>query len=115
VLTGGTDGTARLWDRATQKPLGPALKHAAPLFAAVFEDSGRALVTASLHTGSGVATFRTWEIPAAVKGTSELLDPWAQAVTGIRLTEEGEAHVLGARDWDKIRARLGEEGGPPAR
>jgi WD40 repeat protein/serine/threonine protein kinase len=30
VLTGGKDGTARLWDTATAQPIGPALEHTPP-------------------------------------------------------------------------------------
>jgi WD40 repeat protein/tRNA A-37 threonylcarbamoyl transferase component Bud32 len=115
LLTGGTDGTARLWDRATQKPVGPALKHPSTLFAAAFAGDGRAFVTAGLHTGSGVATFRTWELAAPVQGTAGRLELWVQSLTGMRLTEEGEVHTLAAGDWEKNRTRMRELGGPPAR
>jgi WD40 repeat protein len=57
VLTGGADGTARLWDAATGKPVGPPLSHIPPgglppgrqcaVVAAAFSPDGQLVLTGS--------------------------------------------------------------------
>jgi WD40 repeat protein/serine/threonine protein kinase len=57
VLTAGDDGTARLWDAATGRPVGPALNHVPPdglppgqrcrVVAAAFSPDGRFVLTGS--------------------------------------------------------------------
>jgi WD40 repeat protein len=47
VLTGSTDGTARLWSAATGKPLGSALRHQDMVTAVAFSPDGKLLVTCS--------------------------------------------------------------------
>ena len=44
VLTAGRDGTARVWDAATGRQLGPVLDHGAPILAAGFSPDGRAVL-----------------------------------------------------------------------
>src|SRR5262249_26696121 len=41
VLTGSMDGTARIWDAATGRPLGPPLQHHAKVYAATFSPDGK--------------------------------------------------------------------------
>jgi WD40 repeat protein/tRNA A-37 threonylcarbamoyl transferase component Bud32 len=47
ILTGGRDGTARLWDRTTGKPVGDPLRHHAEVSAVAFSPDGKACLTVS--------------------------------------------------------------------
>ncbi|NPT56733.1 WD40 repeat domain-containing protein [Paraburkholderia elongata] len=55
VLTASDDGTARLWDAATGKPVGRPMQHGGPVNTAAFNADGRQVVTASSD-----ATARIW-------------------------------------------------------
>jgi WD40 repeat protein len=48
VLTGGEDGTARLWDAATCRALGEPLHQSGPVLTAAFRPDGRAVAVASV-------------------------------------------------------------------
>jgi WD40 repeat protein/tRNA A-37 threonylcarbamoyl transferase component Bud32 len=56
VLTGGEDGTARLWDAATCAPRGEPLRHEGPVLSMVFSPDGKTIVT-----GSYDGTARMWD------------------------------------------------------
>jgi WD40 repeat protein len=67
ILTGGTDGTARLWDAATGKEKEPVLRHAGPVLVAAFRPDGKAVVTGYLlydQKRKQITGFeaRVWEI-----------------------------------------------------
>ncbi|GAB2839099.1 hypothetical protein GCM10022221_43280 [Actinocorallia aurea] len=47
LVTGGADSTARAWDPATGKPLGPPLRHDAEVVAVAFSPDGESLATAT--------------------------------------------------------------------
>jgi WD40 repeat protein/serine/threonine protein kinase len=57
VVTGGVDGTARVWDAATGRPLGPPLCHLGGVRCAAFSPDGARAVTASDDQ-----TARVWEV-----------------------------------------------------
>jgi WD40 repeat protein len=57
LATGGGDGTARLWDAATGKPLGKPLRQEATVCELAFSPDGKTLVTASWD-----GTARLWEV-----------------------------------------------------
>jgi WD40 repeat protein len=46
LVTAGNDKTARLWDVATGRPIGAALKHRGAVRAAVFSPDGKGVLTA---------------------------------------------------------------------
>src|SRR5262249_51344354 len=46
VLTGGADGTARLWEATTGRPLGPPFAHPEAVHAVAVHPDGRRLLTA---------------------------------------------------------------------
>ena len=62
VLTGSDDGTARLWDAATGKPIGPPLPHQDAVNAVAFSPDGKTVLT-----GSWDKTARLWD---AATGTA---------------------------------------------
>src|SRR5260370_32530424 len=49
VVTASYDKTARLWESATAKPLGPPLQHQLEVVAAAFSPDGKSLGPASPH------------------------------------------------------------------
>jgi WD40 repeat protein len=56
ILTGSQDNTARLWDAATGRPIGPALAHQWWVRAVAFSPDGKAVLTGSLD-----GTARLWD------------------------------------------------------
>src|SRR5262249_37628311 len=56
VLTGSDDGTARLWDARSGKPLGLPLQHEGPVSAVAFSPDGQ-----SVLTGSFDGTAQLWD------------------------------------------------------
>ncbi len=54
ILTGSTDGTARLWDASTGEPLGPPLVHGEQVSAIAFSPDGRLVLT-------GGSEVRIWD------------------------------------------------------
>jgi WD40 repeat protein/tRNA A-37 threonylcarbamoyl transferase component Bud32 len=56
VLTGGEDGTARLWDAATGAEQGQPLRHNGPVLSMAFSADGK-----TIATGSYDGTVRMWD------------------------------------------------------
>jgi WD40 repeat protein len=56
VLTGGEDGTARLWDTATGVVRGEPMRHEGPVLSMAFSPDGKTIVT-----GSYDCTARMWD------------------------------------------------------
>src|SRR5207247_4309590 len=57
VVTGSSDGTARVWEAATGQPVGPLLRHPAAVFHVCFSGDGRRVATASWE-----GRARVWEV-----------------------------------------------------
>ena len=105
VVTGSQDQTARFWDVASGKPIGPPLAHPGPLLRVEFGRDGQTILTA---TQDQVA--RSWRVSAAVTGTAEQIELWAQAVTGMELEADGGVRILDAEAWEERRQKLAGTG-----
>jgi hypothetical protein len=62
VLTASIDGTARVWEAATGKPIGEPLRHEKEVYSAAFSPDGRFVLTASR---GGTARVWPWFKPLA--------------------------------------------------
>jgi WD40 repeat protein len=88
LLTGSLDGAARFWDAGSGQPLGPTLWHDGPVRAVAYRPDGSRVAAA----GQGGRVYQ-WHVPAApLDGTPEQVRSWAEALTGLRLDEQGAAH-----------------------
>jgi WD40 repeat protein/serine/threonine protein kinase len=119
VVTASTDGTVRLWDAATGKPLGPSLSH--PEFKKndvfpPYPDSVLALCyrpdNQTLLTGTNSATVRAWnvaELPDDLTRIATCVD----VETGSTLDQQGSVRPLDNTAWQQRRERLARQGGLP--
>jgi WD40 repeat protein/serine/threonine protein kinase len=107
LLTGSDDKTARLWDAATQKPIGPPMKHAGPVRTVAFSADSKMVLTASLDK-----TVRIWHVPPVAEGATKRLVLWPEVVTGMKIWGGG-LYVLSADEWLKRKRDLEQLGGPP--
>ena len=105
VLMVSVDGTSRLWDVATAKPLGPPI------------------ATPSIHVKRGAVAFspdgRTVFIGNQLWDVTELPDDlprvaaWVEAITGLRVDEQGDIRALDGAGWQERVRRLETLGGRP--
>jgi WD40 repeat protein len=108
IVTGGHDGTARLWETATLRPIGTPFRHQGWVVSAAVSSDGNTVVTGSLD-----GTARIWDVPAPVQGGAERIQLWSQVITNMELTEDLQVHVLDGKTWKGRKKRLEELGGPP--
>jgi WD40 repeat protein len=98
VLTGRHDNTARLWEAATGKQLGPPLQHQSAVWAAAFSPDGKCVLT-----GSFDKTARLWET-----ATGKQLGPPLQhqgGVLAVAFSPNGKTALTGCAHFDHT-ARL---------
>ena len=94
VLTGGEDGTARLWQTATGALAAPPLRHRGPVRAVAFSPDGQAVLTASLDR-----TARLWDAATGKPLGAPLVHPGG--VRAVAWAPDGRAIVTGGvRFWD---------------
>ena len=104
ILTGSRDGTARLWDAATGRPLGPPLAHGDLVFHVALSPDGRRVLTGG-HDGR----VRIWD-PATGQPAGPTLVPgdpvWyiEYAPGGRLLLTHGRDQAVGI--WDAATGRL---------
>jgi WD40 repeat protein len=102
VLTAGADGTARLWDAATARPVGEPLRHGGPVTLARFSPDGLRVATAS---GKMV---RVWDAQTGQPAGPPLAH--ADTVAALRFTADGKQ--LLAAGGDKASAWAVDTGKP---
>lgn len=90
IVTGGRDGTARIWDAHTGRQLHVLPGHEGPVELAWFTPEGRQAVTLSF--GRAGATWRTWDVQ-----TGELI--WALPWVG-HLSPDGTRILVSPSDED---------------
>ena len=108
LLTGSSDGTARLWDATTAQPLGPPLRHTAWISAVAFSPDGK-----SVLTGGKDKTARLWDITTGQPLGIPLKH--SGTVTEAAFSPDGKIALTGSSDgtarlWD---ATTGQSRCPP--
>jgi WD40 repeat protein len=104
VLTAGDDHTARLWDVATRRPIGPPLHHGGVVCSATFSSDGR-----TIATGSWDHTARLWKMPAEeIEAVPRVLRR-IRVLTGMELDEKDTLRWLDPETWNAQRQRAEEQ------
>jgi WD40 repeat protein len=71
VATASEDGTVRLWDAATLKPLASLQQNASVVFAVAFSPDGHWLAAGGAGSAGGVGLVELWAVPSAVQGENQ--------------------------------------------
>jgi tetratricopeptide (TPR) repeat protein len=103
VLTGSDDNTARLWDAATGRPLGPPMDHQGMVSAVAFSPDGRTVLT-----GSDDNTARLWD--AATGRPLGLPMDHQGVILAVAFRPDGRTVLTGSDDntarlWDAATGR----------
>ena len=92
------DGTARLWDVTTGKPLGKPFRHASVNLA--FSLDGARLATAGADN-----TARLWRVPRPLPDDPQFVAAYVNAVSGWKEDESATLHRMtaaeAAEEWEK--------------
>jgi WD40 repeat protein len=92
VVTAAEDGSVRLWDTQTAKPLGHPMQHGGLVISAQFSPDGKRVVSASNDN-----MVRIWDVPAvSVEDSLEdvrLLAELAEANGGFTVLASGQADI----------------------
>jgi WD40 repeat protein/tRNA A-37 threonylcarbamoyl transferase component Bud32 len=109
ILTGLSDRHyARLWDAATGKPIGPAVRHGEAVEFVGFTADGKRMMSLSVN-----GEFRAQDVPSLLPGDTQRIRCWVEVLTGMELDAEGTVHDLDADALQQRRERLSDLGGPP--
>ena len=108
VLTVSADGTARLWDARTGKPIGESMKHDGEVVAAAYSPDGTSLLTGSLDKSARLWDARTGKPIGEPMKHRDLVIGVAYGPSGTTLLTGSYDRT--ARLWD---ARTGKPIGEP--
>jgi WD40 repeat protein/tRNA A-37 threonylcarbamoyl transferase component Bud32 len=107
LLIRNADYTARLWDVATGKIIGPMLGAAGAIHPA-FSPDGR-----HMAVGRRDGIIALGQPPRPLQGDPERLRLWVEILTGMELDREETIRPLSADELQERRGRLEALGGPP--
>ncbi len=99
-LTGSQDHSARLWQSATLKPIGPAIQHAQDVVYLGFSPDDKLF-----WTGSSKGVNRLMKLPQPVQGDAQRIVLWIQVLTGAKL-HGMQMHGLTPDEWQKNQQQL---------
>ncbi len=98
---GCKDGSARLWDVATAKPLGPPMVQRSTIVAVTFTQAGAALLATAAD-----GTTRSWPVPSPMGGNTNQIALRLEILTGLRMNAGQDVEKLAAVAWDERCRRL---------
>jgi WD40 repeat protein/tetratricopeptide (TPR) repeat protein len=98
---GCRDGSARLWNVATARPLGPPMVQRSRIVAVTFTHDGSGLLTT---TADG--STRSWPVPSPMGGDPDRIALRLQVLTGMRMAAGHDVEKLTAEAWDDRCHRL---------
>jgi eukaryotic-like serine/threonine-protein kinase len=98
---GCKDGSARLWDVATAKPLGPPMVQRSTIVAVTFTEAGSALLATAAD-----GTTRSWPVPLPMRGDADRIALRLEVLTGLRMNAGQDVEKLAAPAWDERCRRL---------
>src|SRR5262249_49193515 len=98
---GCKDGSARLWDVATAKPLGPPLVQRSMIVGVAFTPDGRKVLTTALD-----GSPRSWPVPAPMGGDPDRIALRLQVLTAMRMNVGQDIDKLAPEIWDARCLRL---------
>jgi len=108
IITASFDHTARIWDRATGRPLSPPLTHKRAVSEATFSPDGKLALT-----GSWDGTARLWPVPRPLDDDEKRITAWVETMTGLRVEPNAGGELLSPEEWRARKAELDRLGGPP--
>ena len=109
LVVGCKDGSARLWDVTTSKPLGPPMVQRSPIAAVSFTADGRSFLSTA-----GDGTTRSWPVPGPLEGDVDRLTLRLQVLTGMQMDAGPHVEKLAAETWEARSLRLTEVEGTVA-
>ncbi len=103
ILTGCDDKTARLWDLATRRPIGPPLEHSEPVQSVAFSPDGKTMLTAGFDKSA-----RFWDVATGQQIGEPIVHPGV--VWSVAFSPDGQTIVTGCTDktarlWDAATGR----------
>ena len=87
ILTGSHARTAQLWDRATGRPIGPAVRHESRVDLVAFRPGGRAVLSCGYKENAA----RLWDVPTTSFELVAEVELATQVATGMELDAEAQS------------------------